>query len=101
MCWFVWALGLYSKFFVQGDWYSQSPGSSVGGVVILLSKDFTKIVVIAFVLAVPLSWWMMDKWLEGFAYRVTVDFTSFAIAGLLALGIALITVSYQSIKAAL
>lgn len=76
-------------------------GSSVGGVVILLSKDFTKLVLIAFVLAVPLSWWMMDKWLEGFAYRVTLDIASFGIAGLLAFGIALLTVSYQSIKAAI
>lgn len=76
-------------------------GSSVSGVVFLLTKNFTKLVAIAFVLAVPLSWWMMDTWLNGFAYRINVDFSSFAIAGLLALGIALFTVSYQSIKAAI
>lgn len=76
-------------------------GSSVSEVVLLLSKDFTKIVVIAFVFAVPLSWWMMNSWLNGFAYRVNVDLTSFLVAGLLAFGIALITVSYQSIKAAI
>jgi putative ABC transport system permease protein len=75
-------------------------GSSVGEVVILLSKDFTKLVVIAFALAVPLSWWMMDTWLNGFAYRVNIDLVSFVVAGLLAFGIALMTVSYQSIKAA-
>jgi putative ABC transport system permease protein len=76
-------------------------GSSVADVVLLLTKNFTKLVVVAFVLAVPLSWWMMDTWLNGFAYRINVDFSSFAIAGLLALGIALFTVSYQSIKAAI
>ncbi|MBI3482803.1 MAG: hypothetical protein HY015_07480, partial [Bacteroidetes bacterium] len=59
------------------------------------------LVVIAFAIAVPLSWWMMDSWLKGFAYRVNVDLLSFVVAGLLAFGIALITVSYQSIKAAI
>ncbi len=76
-------------------------GSSVGKVVILLSKDFTKLVVIAFVLAVPLSWWMMDTWLKGFAYRIPLGVSSFITAGVLALGIAWVTVSYQSIKAAI
>jgi putative ABC transport system permease protein len=75
-------------------------GSSVGEVVVLLSKDFTRLVAVAFALAVPLSWWMMEGWLKGFAYRVDVGFGSFAVAGVLALGIALVTVSYQSIKAA-
>lgn len=76
-------------------------GSSVGKVVILLSKDFTKLVLIAFTLAVPLSWWMMDSWLKGFAYRIDLGINSFIIAGALALGIAWLTVSYQSIKAAI
>jgi putative ABC transport system permease protein len=76
-------------------------GSSVGGVVILLSKDFTRLVLVAFILAVPLSWWMMDTWLKGFAYRVNLGINSFIIAGVLALGIAWLTVSYQSIKAAI
>src|SRR6185295_19151121 len=76
-------------------------GSSVGDVVILLSKDFTKLVLIAFVLAVPLSWWMMDTWLKGFAYRVDLGINSFIVAGILALAIAWLTVSYQSIKAAI
>ncbi len=76
-------------------------GSSVGGVVILLSKDFTKLVFIAFVLAVPLSWWMMDTWLKSFAYRIHLGINSFLLAGVLALSIAWLTVSYQSIKAAI
>jgi putative ABC transport system permease protein len=76
-------------------------GASVSGVVILLSKEFTKLVIIAFLLAAPLSWWMMDQWLNGFAYRITMGVGAFAMAGSLALGIAWLTVSYQSIKAAI
>ncbi|HEV8514371.1 MAG TPA: ABC transporter permease [Cyclobacteriaceae bacterium] len=76
-------------------------GSSVSGVVVLLSKDFTKLVLIAFVLAVPLSGWLLDTWLKGFAYRVDLGISSFIIAGILALAIAWLTVSYQSIKAAI
>jgi len=76
-------------------------GSSVGGVVVLLSKDFTRLVLIAFAFAVPLSWWMMDAWLKGFAYRITLGVDPFVVAGIFALGIAWFTVSYQSIKAAI
>jgi putative ABC transport system permease protein len=76
-------------------------GSSVQEVVILLSKDFTRLVLVAFVLSVPLAWWMMDSWLKGFAYRIDLGLASFVIAGILALSIALLTVSYQSIKAAM
>ena len=76
-------------------------GATVGNMVMLLSKDFTKLVVIAFVLAAPLAWWMMDQWLSGFAYRVELGAGSFIIAGILALAIAWLTVSYQSIKAAI
>jgi putative ABC transport system permease protein len=76
-------------------------GASVAGVTILLSKDFTKLVAVAFVLAVPLSWWMMNNWLQAFAYRISLGATAFVMAGLISLGIAWITVSYQSIKAAL
>ncbi len=76
-------------------------GASVGGVVMLLSKDFTRLVIFAFVLAAPLSWLMMDQWLSGFAYRIPMGFDAFIAAGVLALGIAWLTVSYQSIKAAI
>ena len=76
-------------------------GATAGGMVMLLSKDFTKLVVIAFVLAAPLAWWMMDQWLSGFAYRIGLGAGSFIIAGVLALVIAWLTVSYQSIKAAI
>jgi putative ABC transport system permease protein len=76
-------------------------GASVTGVTVLLSKDFTKLVIIAFVLAVPVSWWLMNNWLQSFAYRITPGVGSFLLAGGAALTIAWFTVSYQSIKAAM
>jgi putative ABC transport system permease protein len=76
-------------------------GSSVGGVVFLLSKDFTRMILIAFVLAVPMAWYVMETWwLQNFAYRITISAWIFLTAGGAALLIAWITVSYQSIKAA-
>lgn len=75
-------------------------GSSVSGIVQLVSKDFLKLVIVSIVIATPIAWWATNKWLEGFAYRVNVSWWVFAIAGLLALLIALITVSFQAIKAA-
>jgi putative ABC transport system permease protein len=75
-------------------------GASVSGVLFLLSKDFTKLVLVAFVLATPLAWWMMTKWLSSFAYRIEIGIGSFILAGGTALLIAWLTVSYQSIKAA-
>ncbi len=76
-------------------------GASVSGVVILLSKEFTKLVLIAFLLATPLAWWMMDTWLRSFAFRISMGAGSFVFAGIVAIGIAWLTVSYQSIKAAI
>ena len=66
----------------------------------LLSKDFIALVVIAIVVAFPVSGWMMKKWLEGFAYRINITFTVFLISGLLALIVALLTVAAQGMKAA-
>ncbi len=76
-------------------------GASVAGVVFLLSKDFTRLILIAFVLAVPLGWYLMESWLEDFAYRINVGVDVFLLAGTLALLIGWLTVSYQSIKAAI
>jgi putative ABC transport system permease protein len=73
----------------------------VAGVVALLSKDFLKLVMVAILIASPLAWYIMTKWLENFAYRVSIQWWLFALSGLLAIGIALATVSFQSIKAAL
>lgn len=75
-------------------------GASVGGIVFLLSKDFLKLVGWSFLIAAPLSWYFIDGWLRGFAYRIPVYWWIFAIAGLTALVIALFTVSFQAIKAA-
>ena len=76
-------------------------GASVQNITTLLSIDFLKLVLISILLAVPISWYFMNKWLEDFAYRITISWWTFALAGILALTIALITVSYQAIKAAI
>ena len=76
-------------------------GASVAGIVTLLSKDFIKLVLIAFVIAAPVAWFVMNKWLQGYSYRVPLNGWVFATTGLVTLGIALLTVSYQAIKAAL
>jgi len=76
-------------------------GASVQSLVMLLSKDFTKLVSIAFVIAVPVAYFAMNRWLENFAYRIDVGPVTLALAGLLALAITWMTVSYQAIKAAL
>lgn len=76
-------------------------GSSVGGIVQLLSKDFLKLVIISFVIASPVAWFGMSKWLQDYAYRIDIGFWVFVIAGSLAFGIAFLTVSFQAIKAAI
>ncbi|MGS2738557.1 ABC transporter permease [Sinomicrobium sp. M5D2P17] len=76
-------------------------GASTGGIVRLLSKDFIKLVLIAILIASPIAWWGMNSWLEGFAYRIHIQWWMFALAGLVAVAIALITVSGQSLKAAM
>jgi putative ABC transport system permease protein len=75
-------------------------GASVPQIVTMMSTEFVKLVLIAFVIAVPLAWYGMSKWLEGFAYKINVEWFVFAWAGLVALGIALITVSFESVKSA-
>lgn len=76
-------------------------GATVNNVLTLLSKDFLKLVLIAFVVAAPVAWWGMNKWLQDFTYRTDISWWVFALAGVAALLIALITVSFQAIKAAL
>ena len=75
-------------------------GASVAGIVKLLSKDFLKLILIAIIIATPIAWWAINKWLEGFAYRINISWWVFAVAGILALLIALVTISFQAIKAA-
>lgn len=76
-------------------------GASVVSIVALLSNDFLKLVLIALLIASPVAWWMMHRWLQDFAYRIDVEWWMFAGAGVVAVVIALLTVSYQSIRAAL
>lgn len=76
-------------------------GASVSGIVQLLSKDFLKLVGIAIVIAVPIAWYATHNWLQDFAYRIEINWWIFVIAGLSAVGIAMLTVSFQAIKAAI
>ena len=76
-------------------------GASIGSIVGMLSGDFVKLVVLSLVIATPLTWYVMDKWLQDFAYKISIQWWMFGLAGTLAVLIALITVSTQAIKAAL
>ena len=75
-------------------------GAKVTEVMVMLNRDFIKWIAIAFVIATPIAYYAMNKWLENFAYKTSLSWWIFALAGLLALGIALLTVSWQSWKAA-
>ena len=76
-------------------------GASVPNVVALLSKDFLKLTLVASIIAFPVAWYFMNKWLEDFAYRINISWTIFIIAALCTLMVALLTVSFQAIKAAI
>ena len=76
-------------------------GASVTGIVSMLSKDFLKLVFISILIGSPVAWWAMNKWLQDFAYKIDISWWVFALAGTVALLIALITVSFQAIKAAI
>lgn len=75
-------------------------GASVSQLAVLMSKDFTVLVMIAFAMATPLAWYFAENWLEGFANRINIDYTVVVISGITSLIIALLTISYQSIRAA-
>jgi putative ABC transport system permease protein len=74
-------------------------GASVNDILILVNKDFTRLVLIAMGLAFPLAWYMMSQWLQDFAYRVNISLLVFLISGFIALGIAILTISFQAFKA--
>ncbi|MBY0480301.1 MAG: ABC transporter permease [Chitinophagaceae bacterium] len=76
-------------------------GATVTGITGLLSKDFLKPVLLSIVIAFPVSWWLMFNWLKDYQYKITIEWWVFALAGLLVLFIALITVSFQSVRAAI
>lgn len=76
-------------------------GASISSINRLLSKDFLKLVLLSIVLASPIAWWAMNKWLQGFAYRIHIQWWMFAGAGVLAIVVAVMTVSYHALKAAI
>ncbi|CAG5000083.1 hypothetical protein DYBT9275_02381 [Dyadobacter sp. CECT 9275] len=76
-------------------------GASVSGVVLLLSRDFLRLVLISIFIASPIGWYVMKAWLEGFAYKVAIEWWVFALSGLLSIVLAAITISFQSVKASL
>jgi putative ABC transport system permease protein len=76
-------------------------GASNKGIVGLLSEDFLKLVMIAFLIATPIAWWAMHRWLQAFIYKVEIEWWMFALAGVSALAIALFTVGFQAIKTAI
>jgi putative ABC transport system permease protein len=76
-------------------------GANVTIIVTMISTDFLKLVLIASLIAVPFAWWAMNKWLQDFAYRIQISWWVFLMAGILAILIALLTVCFQAIKAAI
>jgi putative ABC transport system permease protein len=76
-------------------------GASVPNIIRLLAADFIKLVLVAIVIATPVAWWLMDKWLQDFAYKAGIGWQVFALAGLTAIGIALFTISFKAIKTAI
>ena len=76
-------------------------GADVQTIVLLLSNDFIKLVLISIIIATPVSWYAMNQWLSGFAYKMDIQVWMFVLAGVIALSIAVFTISYQSIKSAM
>jgi putative ABC transport system permease protein len=76
-------------------------GATTPGVVLLLSKDFIKLVIVSLLIATPVAWYCMNQWLQSFSYRIDIGWWVFAVAAILAIGIAFATVSFQALKAAL
>ena len=76
-------------------------GATISSILMLVSKDFIKLVLIAGIIAIPAAWWAMDRWLQDFAYRIEISWWIFAVSGLVAILIALLTVSSQALKTAI
>ena len=76
-------------------------GATVSRIAVLLSAGFVKLVLFAYIISVPVAWYVMNKWLQDFAYRIDVTVWVFVLAGGIAMLIALVTVSFQAIKAAI
>ena len=94
-------ISLFAKQRVKEIGIRKVLGASVAGIVKLLSKDFLLLIGIAIVIASPLAWYIMNNWLQDFAYRININWWMFFAAGVIAILIALVTVSFQAIKAAI
>lgn len=75
-------------------------GAGIGSIAIMLGKDFVKLVIIALVITSPIAWWLMDKWLHGFVYRININIWVFVLAGGATICVTIITIGYQAIKSA-
>ncbi|HET7002091.1 MAG TPA: FtsX-like permease family protein, partial [Puia sp.] len=75
-------------------------GASVQSIIRLLSQDFLRLIMISFLIAAPVAWWLMHQWLQDFAYRITIGWWTLILSGLLAVFIAMVTISFQAIQAA-
>jgi putative ABC transport system permease protein len=76
-------------------------GASVSGITTLITKEFIRPVFIALLIATPIAWWAMNKWLQDFTYRISVQWWIFIVAGIVAVLIAILTVSFHAVKAAI
>jgi len=76
-------------------------GATVNNIVLMLSKDFMVLIIIASLIAFPFAWWAMNRWLQDFEYRVGIGWWIFAVSGIVAVLVALFTISFQAVKAAL
>jgi putative ABC transport system permease protein len=94
-------ISIFSKQRIKEIGIRKVLGASITGIVKLLSKDFLVMVGIAIIIASPIAWYIMNSWLQDFAYRINIDWWMFFTGGMIAVLIALITVSFQAIKAAI
>ena len=104
---FIGCIGLYglvmfmSKMKTKEVGIRKTLGASVASIVNIFSWEFTKLVLIAFVLASPLAWWVMQKWLSNYSYRIDLGWPIFTLGLMVTMVIALVTVAHRSIKSAL
>ena len=74
-------------------------GATSRSIAALLSKDFLRLIVISIIIALPIAWWVMNRWLQAFTYKIEIEWWMFVLSGLLTVSIAIMTISIQAIKA--